>query len=399
MSKIFFTADIHAGADKFGLNTKQWLEPFREVIDEAEDGDTVIMAGDGTHSRNPTVQTVEELKYILQTTNEVNHRINVRFLVGNHDMVRPDLPNSTTLLDGWLAPMYRNIDERNLFTIETIAGIKIGMLNWPMLDMFDIDPSESMDRQLELARDRVTEIIKRVMIDARVERLDVLTGHAHIVDGNGETLGDAPNLLAGRDILLPSDFIDSIANVVLLGHIHTPTDYYVGSTQPTDIRDTIAKRYVVYDSETKAYRSRLYQTSLKLIEVSMKSDDDLEAAIGEVLAEREDLEGVFIGDEPRHKIAIHLIVEETETSLARFDVNAARMKLAEMKYFYIRIKVIPFGKSRRMTEEDAQHIEEGTDGDEIIGGSQAFLNTLTEASPDDKEGAMGAITEKVAAVE
>ena len=396
MSKVFFTADIHAGADKFGLNTRQWLEPFAEVIDEATKGDSIIVAGDVFHRRNPTVLEYDSLIYLLQTTYETCNEMDVYLLAGNHDMLRPDQANALSLLRYYVKYVPETIDERSIFQIKQFGGpddphtLKVGMLNWPMLEMFNTAEDQSIDEQLQAAKDELIGIIKGVMDKAGLERLDVITGHAHLIGGSGETMGDAPNLLAGRDILLPADFIESIADFVMMGHIHTPTKHYIGSTQPTDIRDTEQKRYVVWDSETGEMVSHPYKSSLRLMEVSITPEEDLGAAIRE--------SGYSPGLEiDSQKVGIHLIVQETEATLAPFDTTAARRALSEQGFFYIRISIIPHAKSRRMSDDEAEAIDDGTEEDEIVGGSRAYLNSLKEEaySPDDKEGALAAISKGV----
>ena len=385
MSRIFFVADPHVGADKFGLTGPEWNEPLVEVMSEAEDGDVVIVAGDLFHRRNPSVQEYTEIVNILR--NAQTRNITVHLLVGNHDLIRPGTPDATSLLAPY-ANVVGHVNLDTVFEIKEIKGLQIGMLHWPMLELFETDETAPLNVQLADAARQLVELIKKRVVEAGIDRLDVFTGHAHFINGTGEDVGPDPKLIAGRDLLIPIEDIYELSKTILCGHIHQRREMYIGSTQPTDLGDTTSKSYVRWSepvvSDEGVFRVIEYKTALRLIVVDIFPDEDFARAVKEKL----EIERV---DPKQRKVGIHLVITERTTDTNHLDTAEVRKVLSEMGFKFIQITNVPSESGTRISGEQREHLEQATEREEVMTGSAYYLNQRPDLSAEDREKALAAI--------
>lgn len=279
MSEIIITADTHIGNDRWPVSDYEYNEPLSEFVEYYHKNkiDLALVAGDLMHRRNSTVRA---LAYAQSWLHDLP---NVHVVAGNHDSFStPRSPSHIGLLQEG------GLDYEPYFVPRDMAtDVFIVCLPWPHYRVWEheLDLGTPIDQLLVHAEMRVYQQLESVLAHNKHNLPTLLVGHAHVyygdsfsqqvyavlVDGQAPAslLPESPRLLAGRDVLLSYKRLESMFNLVALGHIHdSKAKGYVGSTQPTDFADTGRKGFwhVTVDESGLGIHTKFieYETALKV---------------------------------------------------------------------------------------------------------------------------------------
>lgn len=252
--KILYAADLHIGANKFGVDSDTWNNPLWEIVEHVKENEIewVVVCGDAFHKRHPTTDELNTYRHWVQTLG--GYGAVVVDIAGNHDYgVRADSLPASDFFDEVFT--YRGrVQGLTVKSPEGQPKLQIVAVPWPRLvDYVHLQyPNEiPIDKQLRLAAQEVEVAIEQIVSD--FDGQSIIAGHLHVWYGGSSNRRDVdgPGLMMGRDILVSHSRLSGIPNMIdiQLGHIHNPGNGYVGSTQPTDFADTNPKSFVVVDYE------------------------------------------------------------------------------------------------------------------------------------------------------
>ena len=346
--KVALIADVHAGKKAFGMTVAQWLVSLRDAVAKANQMDikVLIVAGDLYDRRDPNVEEVAIVDGIFREFKGL-----IFIATGNHELRAPDSHNAMylTYADSSIFRQEKYGREA-MFKIYKIGKYNIGILNWTTLEFFEeIDKTDTLQEQLRQASKLVIQEIDRAMEAKGVTKLDLFTGHAHIYYGlsSDDEPAPAPNLLAGRDILLPASELVKRTRHLYLGHVHTSrAKHYIGSIQPTDRADTEYKGFYTLDLETDDVQRHLLPNSLKITKVVMKGANNTDV-IG-MINERK-------LNHPIGNMEMLLIVLDNsmldDTPL--YNYTELRQIAQESGYFQCELQPIPPERKARIVNKDS----------------------------------------------
>ena len=369
IGRVVVVADPHAGKNWRGVSEDDWLMPMFEPLSTMKNNDILVISGDVFHHPNPKVLVIDRF-YELFGYKGNGASYGKIFAAGNHDLLRPRTTNALGILKASRAflpsdKIYGCYNERNYFDIHQFANMSIGVINWPTLELFDkrIDRTEPLREQLKQAAGIILEDIQDAMKLAEIEQLDLLVGHAHTYTPSES--GEYPEHLAGRDILLPDTALKAIAKHCALGHIHIPSEMYVGSTQPTDLSDTSTKRWVEWVEGEMI--SHDYKNSINVVEVKLSSPGN------------DELASVHLNYLPDPKRVINILrlvldMEKSDSSVTAVETTLLQKQLRqEAKWDDVEIVIIPPArKVRHETEKDESLM---TPAETVLEYSGAFIDT------------------------
>lgn len=245
MAELLIAADLHIGNDRWPVSPEVYDRPLEEILVYAGDNDidAVIISGDFFHKRNPT--TEERWRARLFIGNLRSMGIEVYVVAGNHDTFSmPGSISTTDLLD--------DVEYVHATQIHSLTSDKLGAhvvsLPWPhyrkVLAGDTLSKDADIETQLQRAEQLVCDAIDKEIRNATL-RPRILVGHAHLYYGaTWDHSPESPRLLAGRDVLLPYNWLEERFDLIALGHIHNgELRGYVGSTQPTDFADNGPKYF------------------------------------------------------------------------------------------------------------------------------------------------------------
>ena len=304
----------------------------------------LIIAGDLYDKRNPNVEEVVLIDKYLQWFNGV-----VIIATGNHELRAPQT-DSAIYLTGETPNIYRqdNYGRADIFRILKVGGYNIGVLNWSTLEFFEeIDTSATLQEQLREASTLIIKEIDRVMAEKGVTKLDILTGHAHIYYGlsSDDQPAPAPNLLAGRDILLPASELENRTKHLYLGHVHSSrAKHYIGSLQPTDLSDNERKGFYSLDLETDKVSRHTLPQSLKITKILLNGANQID-----ILAT---INKRVLSDPPSDLEMLLLVLDNSMLEdMPTYDYTEVRRLASESGYYQCQIQPIPPERKARMTNK------------------------------------------------
>ena len=171
--KILIAADLHIGANKFGVSDEKWSQPFAELVDYAIDNkmDAVAFAGDVFHHRRPTTWTSRFVAHQIQRL--VSAEIYVLGADGNHD----DGVSTDSVSAAWHLPKISQSEviwaSKRILSY-TIGDVNIVLLPWVTPQAYDIATDLPLKEQLEAAQSEALRELS--MLDET--RTNILIGHA-----------------------------------------------------------------------------------------------------------------------------------------------------------------------------------------------------------------------------
>ena len=288
---------------------------------------------------------------------------------GNHDLLRARGQNALALLKASRAflpsdKIYGCYSEDDYFDIHQFANMSIGVINWPTLEMFNerIDRTEPLREQLKQAAGAILDDIRDALKLAQIGKLDLLVGHAHTYTPSAT--GEYPEHLAGRDILLPDTELKAISKHIALGHIHVPSDMYVGSTQPTDLSDTSKKRWLEWREGEMI--SHDYKSSINVVEVKLDSpgSDELASVHLNYLP---DLERTI------NVLRLVLNMEQSDSTITAVETTLLQKQLRhEAKWDDVEIVIIP--PARKVRHDTGKDESLMTPQETVIEYSGAYID-------------------------
>ena len=260
--------------------------------------------------------------------------------------------------------IYGCYTERDYIDIHQFANMSIGVINWPTLELFTdrVDRSLPLRDQLQQGANAILADMRDALKTASISQLDLLVGHAHTYTPSES--GEYPEHLAGRDILLPDTELKAMAKNVALGHIHIPSEMYVGSTQPTDLSDTSKKRWVEW-SEGEMI-SHDYKSSINVVEVKLDSPSSDELASVH-LNYLPDLE------RPINVLRLVINMEQSDSTITAVETTLLQKQLRqEAKWDDVEIVIIP--PARKVRHDTGKDENLMTPTETVIEYSGAFID-------------------------
>jgi len=282
--KVILAADLHIGASKFGATADRWNQPLSELVDYAieEGADVLALAGDISHHRRPTTASAEFM--YQQLTRAAADGIQILGADGNHDDgVTTQSTSATWHLPGiWARKRVRSFQRQQ---------VNFVLLPWITPASYEIAPALPLQEQLHQASVKAMQDMEDA-VARHPDKTSILIGHAMIAytsryQGYGEP--PSPNLQwTGKDVVLDSGRLEDLfqgASNVFLGHVHDPMmPFYIGSSQPTDWGDADQdKHFYVIDDIKHGTTAVRYKSSLKLLDLDLRSDDDSDLIIARII--------------------------------------------------------------------------------------------------------------------
>jgi len=260
--KIAIAADLHVGANKFGVSAEKWRAPVVELVDYAIENklDAVAVAGDVFHHRRPSPAAQEFMYASIEALK--SHGIAFMGADGNHDdEVAADSVSATWAFveaTGW----YRKVAGNYVW-----GDTNFVFLPWVTPQAYEVSKG-SLEAQNELTQAVVLDQLQKIL---KPKQKSVLIGHAMVAYAGGTELAPSPGLQwAGKDVVFDYDALAKNFDYVALGHVHDPEQLgYVGSSQPTDWGDANhIKSFQVIETEGECVTGTTvpYRTSLKLLD-------------------------------------------------------------------------------------------------------------------------------------
>ena len=368
ISRVVIVADPHAGKNWRGVSEDDWLMPMFEPLDTMTAKDILVISGDVFHHPNPKVLVIDRF-YELFGYKGNGASYGKIFAAGNHDLLRPRTTNALGLLKASRAflpsdKIYGCYTERDYIDIHQFANMSIGVINWPTLELFvdRVDRSLPLRDQLQQGANAILADMRDALKTASISQLDLLVGHAHTYTPSES--GEYPEHLAGRDILLPDTELKAMAKNVALGHIHIPSEMYVGSTQPTDLSDTSKKRWLEW-SEGEMI-SHDYKSSINVVEVKLDSPSSDELASVH-LNYLPDLE------RPINVLRLVINMEQSDSTITAVETTLLQKQLRqEAKWDDVEIVIIP--PARKVRHDTGKDENLMTPTETVIEYSGAFID-------------------------
>lgn len=270
--RIAAIADLHIGKDSWGVPAEKWDEPLYEFSEwvRANEADYVAIPGDVYDKRAPTP---EEYRRFVTWLDSIH--CPVVGVGGNHDAYATG--EDTAL---WHMPWFDGVHMQQAGLPYLLEGDSVSWLlvPWPRLLDYPADPGVSLEAWLRDAARQCEARILKLAEQAGNDKPLIVVGHAHVYYGAkskniNEWAPPGPALIAGRDLLLSYEKLQHPnVSAVLLGHIHDPSQVsYVGSTQPTDLHDTVPKSFTVVDIDGPdvRYQRVPFDSSLKVADINI----------------------------------------------------------------------------------------------------------------------------------
>ena len=281
--RIAIAADLHIGANKFGVSDDKWRAPVVELVDYAIENklDAVALAGDVFHSRRPS--PADQQFMYEQITRLNNEKIAFMGADGNHaDEIAA---NSTS---GTWAFFKSLVWARKIPILGVWGDTNFVFLPWVTPAAYEVSEG-TVEAQNELTQAVVLDQLQKML---NSNQKSVLIGHAMVSYAGGTELAHSPNLQwAGKDVVFDYDALAKNFDVVFLGHVHDPEQLgYVGSSQPTDWGDADqVKRFVVLDTSDMSTESIPYKSALKLLDANEDTQLDAGASHYDIARYRQDV--------------------------------------------------------------------------------------------------------------
>ena len=387
IGRVVVVADPHAGKNWRGVDECDWLAPMGEVIQTLGNKDIFIISGDVFHHPNPKVAVIDRVYELFGYYSPLGMAKYGKIIAaGNHDLLRTGRPNALALLKASRAflpsdKIYGCYNRTNYFDIHKFANMSIGVINWPTLELFNerIDRTEPLREQLKVAAGIILEDIKAAMKLADIRQLDLLVGHAHTYTPSAT--GEYPEHLAGRDILLPDTELKELAKHSALGHIHIPSEMYVGSTQPTDLSDTSKKRWLEWVEGEMI--SHDYKSSINVVEVKLASPSNDELASVHLNYLPDPNRGINV-------LRLVLDMEKSDSTVTAVETTLLQKQLRQdAKWNDVEIVIIP--PARKVRHDTGKDESLMTPAETVLEYSGAFIDNA-QASDVAKERAKDVIS-------
>ena len=253
--KIIYCADLHIGANKFGVDAATWNAPLWDIVETVKNDNNVeyvVISGDAFHKRHPTTDELDFYRHWVSTLN--GYGAVVIDIAGNHDYgVRAESLPGSDFFDEVMT--YKGKLQTLVLSEGKLAdGLQLIAVPWPRLVDYshtDGNCQFPIDEELRIAAVAVEQKIEKAVAD--FDGQSIIAGHMHVWYGgsSNRTDVDGPGLMMGRDLLVSWTKLAGLPNMIgmHLGHIHTPGRGYVGSSQPTDFADETVKRYELVEYE------------------------------------------------------------------------------------------------------------------------------------------------------
>ena len=377
--RVVLVSDIHAGKNWRRVSEEEWLRPLDEPFSTLSDEDLLIVSGDIFHHPNPKVAVVKEVEKMFQQLSFDG--VPKILAAGNHDLQQTNRMNALSLLESsrsfltkdFIYGHYGYGTPSDMFEIHIYPNMTIGVLNWPTIEMFASHPefpsTESLRTQLEEASKCVIADIGDALAAAEIQKLTLLVGHAHTYTPSES--GEYPEHLAGRDILLPDTKLRGMAEHIALGHIHTPSDLYVGSTQPTDLADTGPKRWLELKGDEMI--SHPYKSSINVVEVKLKNPGSDEIASAHLN---------YLPNPDRSRNVLRLVLDMREGGGLPTGVETQLLHKQlrdEAKWDDVEIVIIP--PERKVRHESGMDESNMKPEEIVVEYASAFISTANATDP------------------
>lgn len=228
---IYVIGDVHLRSEEpFYSVTKSFLQ---NILDQTNSGDSIIFTGDFFHRSRPYSEELMLARKFFEDAK--NDLVKIHILAGNHEYFREH--------DAWAEDVFKeyDIDFIDEPQIKAIDGVKFLFLPWvPMLRLRKLYGFQSMrdfyeSKFKEMAENNIYEDFEKIFVIYHFEDETVFMGSENI----------------GVDLRNISKCFN--CEVVRIGgHIHNPTDNYIGSPYATRADETNKDR-----SYLKIHRSGL----------------------------------------------------------------------------------------------------------------------------------------------
>ena len=311
MIKLVHFADLHLGVENYGrmdpttgLSSRltDFLRAFDRVVDyaldEANDVDLVVFAGDAFKTRDPRPTYQRAFARRVRRLSEGG--LPVVLVAGNHDL--PNAANrahAVEIFDTLDVPHVYVSSKPAWFRLETQSGpVQVVTLPWVTRSALlarDEYKNRSLEEINELILERLAQIVEGE--NGLISQLDravptVLVAHGTV---QGAIYGSERSVMLGNDVILSPALVRHPAwDYVALGHIHkhqvlheSPPVIYSGSLERIDFgEEKEAKGFVVAEIERGNARYEFHAVDARpFVTVRVKADgDDPTAQVLEAVA-------------------------------------------------------------------------------------------------------------------
>jgi len=259
--RIVIVADTHVGANrrrwlnKIGVTAEKYNRPALEARQWARDNDAdlFIVAGDLFDQRNPLPGDYLDARQLDPDL----------VVAGTHDIPAVGFEDALWSMENVMRGTPSEI---------RCADVQIIGVPWPRPNEWTQKAGSTIEEEIVETREQLLRGLKIIANDIDPARPAI--GIGHLMLSYGGTDASAPNLMLGKDVVIPYEDLLALPNIGgwYLGHVHKPGKGYVGSTQPTDWGDLGEKSFTVVDitwsdNDAWVYETRQipYTTSLKLL--------------------------------------------------------------------------------------------------------------------------------------
>ena len=300
MIKLVHFADLHLGVENYGrldpttgLSSRltDFLRAFDQVVDyaldEANDVDLVVFAGDAFKTRDPSPTYQRAFARRIRQLSEGG--LPAVLVAGNHDL--PNAANRAHAVE-----IFHTLDVSQVyvsgkpewFLIETRREpVQVATLPWVTRNAL-LARDEYKNRSLEEVNDLILERLIQIVEgeNGLINQLDrslptVLVAHGTV---QGAVYGSERSVMLGNDVLLPPSLVRHPAwDYVALGHIHrhqvlyqSPPVVYAGSLERIDFgEENEAKGFVVAEVERGRARFAFHPLDARpFVTVRVKAEGD-----------------------------------------------------------------------------------------------------------------------------
>ena len=365
--RIVAIADSHVGGERWGIDADKWTEPIWEAMAYANenDVDVIVVLGDLFHRRSPSpAEYRRAMDALLEPCRPLliidgNHDIGA-----THDSISAAWPFDHALSVG-RADICTAGGQADYVVFEGPAwmkkgeGIQFVTLPWPRLADYGFlndDDRHGLADKIASARDHVLSLLKIAAEKINPKWPALLVGHAMLSYG-GDYQPNDPGLMLGKDIVIPTSELPKQVGLALFGHVHQPDGWYVGSTQPTDFADVVAKSFTVIDFTLRdgqwEYERQTvpYKTSLKVWDCVIVHEDETSTVKGRIRdAYRIECQRRGLTEGPRFDVARARVVGNG----VDIDPAMVRKVLGELADRVVSVDIVrPQQQVRRLGGDDA----------------------------------------------
>jgi DNA repair exonuclease SbcCD nuclease subunit len=234
--RVVIVADTHIGANrrrwlhKMGVTSGQYQKPALEARTWARDNhaDVFIVAGDLYDQRNP-------LPGDYLAARKLDPDL---VIAGNHDIPAVGFEDALWSMKNVMRGRPSEVRDGDL----QIIGVP-----WPRPNEWTQKAGSTIEEEIVETRKQLLRRMKIIANDIDPARPAI--GIGHLMLSYGGTDAEAPNLMLGKDVVIPHENLVLLPNigVWLFGHVHQEGRGYVGSPQPLDFGDDSIKSFTVVD--------------------------------------------------------------------------------------------------------------------------------------------------------